>query len=331
MRRAFGYVLVGVGAFLLVLAPLLHWYVTPRAAVAPLACTSGPLCDKGVSLSPSDGVALTLFDPATLKVLTNVPVTNQRRVSPDVPSSTGSGNRTVYDESLSTVRVSDNTVIDATTARIAFNGHTSQMVDCCGSNTNGIPVKDFSGLMPWKFGFGTEKKTYQYFDTVINKATPMKYVDTESVNGLQTYKFVQVIPPTQFATLEIPGNLVGSTEPSVVAPRFYANTRTLWVEPVTGAIVNGREQVKQTLRDASGTEKFLLIDIDLKFTAANVKESVRIAQDGKSKLTMVSTTLPIASAVLGVIAVVGGLLLLRRRQDLEGPPPAAPVAVGANA
>ncbi len=32
------------------------------------------------------------------------------------------------------------------------------------------------------------------------------------------------------------------------AGRFYENVRTLWVDPVTGSIINGKEQQKQTLR-----------------------------------------------------------------------------------
>jgi Porin PorA len=321
MRRAVGYVLLGLGVFLLVLAPLFRWYVTPKGAVAPLACTSGSLCDRGVSLSPSTGIATTLFDPGTLKTLTNIPVSNVRRVSPDVPASKGSHNRTVYDESLTTVRSSDQTIVDSSTARIAFNGHTSNMIDCCGSNTNGVPVKDFDGILPWKFPFGTGKHDYLYYDTVINKATPMKYVDTEKVDGLKTYKFVQNIPETQFTTLEVPGELVGSSQPSVVAPRFYSNIRTLWIEPVTGAIVKGREQVKQTLRDSAGADKLLLIDVDLKFTDANVKESVHLAKDGKSKLTLAGTTLPIVFFLVGLVLIVVSILLLMRRPDDDTPAP----------
>ena len=59
----------------------------------------GHLHKDRVDLSPSDGLALTLFDPATLKVRTNVALVDQERVRADVAASTGSDNRTVYDES----------------------------------------------------------------------------------------------------------------------------------------------------------------------------------------------------------------------------------------
>ena len=84
-----------------------------------------------------------------------------------------------------------------------------------------------AGINPLKFGFDTQKKTYHYFDTDAQQG----HADglqgrRDRSTGVQVYKFVQIIAPTQIGALEVPGNLVGSTEPSVVAPRFYANIRT---------------------------------------------------------------------------------------------------------
>ena len=79
MRRVFGYVLIGLGVLLLVLAPLLRFYVAPKLAVAPLRCTGTTLCDNGVSLSPSAGTAETLFDPTTLTARSQVPLEAQVR------------------------------------------------------------------------------------------------------------------------------------------------------------------------------------------------------------------------------------------------------------
>ena len=102
--------------------------------------------------------------------------------------------------------------------RIPFDGHSSQMISCCGANADGIPITDFSGINPLKFGFFTEQKTYQYFDKTINKATSMDFKDVETIDGVEVYKFVQVIEPTQIGTLEVPGDLVGSTDAAVQAP-----------------------------------------------------------------------------------------------------------------
>ena len=147
MKKVIGLVLVGLGAFFLVLAPFLKYYAAPRLAVAPLACDPGPLCENGVSISPSTGLATVLFDPATLSPRTNVQLDQIRRVRPDQAASTGDNNRTVYD-SFQNVTDPDGVTIDASTERIAFDGHTSVMINCCGANENGVPVTDFTGHQP---------------------------------------------------------------------------------------------------------------------------------------------------------------------------------------
>ncbi len=89
----------------------------------------------------------------------------------------------MYDESQ-TVSDSTGTLVNATTMRIPFDGHTSQMINCCGANADGAPITDFSGINPLKFGFGTEQKTYQYFDKTLNKATAMDFKDVETIDGV---------------------------------------------------------------------------------------------------------------------------------------------------
>lgn len=310
MRRAIGYVLVGLGAFLLILAPLARFYVAPRVAVAPLGCDgTSAICKDRVNLSPSSGMATTLFDPATLTERGNVQLVGMERVRADINASHGNDNRTVYDESQ-TLNDSAGTLVNATTMRIPFNGHTSQMINCCSANTNSTPITDFTGLNPLKFGFGTEQKTYQYFDKTLNKATPMVFKQVETIDGVACDKFVQVIPPTQIGTLEVPGSLVGSTSPSVQAPEYYANIRTLWVEPVTGVIVKGVEQQKQTLRGSDGTDKVTLIAATISFTDQNVRLSAQAASDGKSKLNLIQNIIPLVGLIGGLLFLGLGLFLV---------------------
>ena len=320
MRRGLGYALIGIGVFLLILAPLAKWYVAPRLSVAPLGCTGSVLCQDGVSISPSAGIATTLFDPGTLSERANVELTNIQRVKPDVAASNGPDQRTVY-ESFSQVVDSSGTVVDAGTERIAFNGHTSQMINCCDANENGTAITDFTGINPFKFPFGTEKKTYQYFDGTIAKALPMEFKGTATVQGLAVYKFEQVIPPTQYAELEVPGSLVGAPDlPSFKAPRFYSNTRTVWVEPTTGAVVKGQEVQKQVLRGPDGTDHLVLIDATLSFTSANVAQSVKTAKEGASQLKLIQTTIPLIGLIGGLILLGLGLFLAlgSRREEPAG-------------
>ncbi len=315
MRRIVGLVAIGVGVFLLALAPLAKFYVAPRVQVAPVGCSdTSVICKDRVNISPSAGIATTLFDPATLTSNSNVALVGVERVRADVTASKGPDNRTVYDESQ-TVSKTDGTLVVADTERIPFNGKTSQMISCCGGNVDGKAIADYSGINPLKFGFDVQKKTYLYFDRTINKATAMDFKDVETLDGVQVYKFVQTIPPTRIGTLEVPGNLIGSVAASVDAPEFYGNIRTVWVEPVTGVIVKGSEQQKQTLRDVDGNDKLTLIEATLTFTDANVKASADAASSAASQLGLIKTTIPIVGLVLGIILLVLGFIALGRRRD----------------
>ena len=259
-----------------------------------------------------------MFDPATLTERTDVPLVAQRRVVPDAAVSTA--DQTVYVTSQ-IVNDADGNLVDGTTARYGFDGHTSQMVDCCNSTVNGVPIDDFSGLMPLKFGFGVEKKDYLYYDDTIRQATTAKYVGTEQLDGVTVYKFEQIIPPTQVGTLEVPGPLVGLPhKPAYTGARYYSNTRTMWVEPTTGVIVNGSEDQLQVVRSPNGGPDLTLIAGTLAFTPENIAGSLKQAKDGKSQLDLVTKTLPVICLLLGLLALVGGWLLLRRRSDAQDTP-----------
>ena len=235
----------------------------------------------------------------------------------------GPDNRTVWDESQ-TLNTSAGTLVSADTMRIPFDGHSSKMIGCCGANTDGTAITDASGINPLKFPFGTEQRTYLYYDRTLNKAIAMDFTDVEAIDGVDVYKFVQVIAPTQFGTQEVPGSLVGSSAPSVQAAQFYANTRTVWVEPTTGVIVKGTEQQKLTLRGADGSDKVILIDATISFTADNVRLSAQAAADGKSQLGLVQTVLPLVGLLAGlVLAVLGVFLVLAGRRGHPSPPAGA--------
>ena len=344
MRRALGLVLIALGAFLIVLAPLARWYVAPRLATAPLNCSDeSAICHDKVSRSPSVGEARALFNPMTLQSFPNLPLklNSDRTVAGDVYGSRQSGH-TIYNESLVTTAQVPNADgsgttslgLDAQTARVAFDGNTSELIDCCGANADGaaFPKQAVGSIMPYKFGFNTKAADVQYYDTVLNKALPMKYTGTEDVLGLKTYKFVQTIPPTKYDVLEVPAEprgwrrrfgLQGGPDLRQHAHRVGGagdrRHRQGPGGPAAGAARAGRSAAPHPARRHPGLLR------------ANVKASVQVAKDGKSKLQLLSTYLPIGALILGLLMVAGGILLIRRKQDPAGPPPAAPVPVEANA
>ena len=68
------------------------------------------------------------------------------------------------------------------------------------------------------FPIGTQQQTYDVFDTNLKKPMPFDYSGTDTVNGIQAYRFTEVVAPTQNGTQVVPGSLVNMTQASVVYP-----------------------------------------------------------------------------------------------------------------
>ena len=309
MRRGIGIVLVGLGVFLVVIGALLRFSVVPAVAKAPLS----PGEDTGgVTQTDQSGVASKLFDPATLKERIDVPLTVTRFTRGDVPASqtdeAKAADLAVYDTFQ---RVEDNAgvVVLADTARFAFNRVTSEMSNCCGANVNGENV-ELSGLVPLKFPMFTQKQTYPYFDTALNKGVDAVFQGEETLEGLPVYKFLVTVEPTQTGTIEVPGELVGSPLPNFVSPRYYSNTLTLWVEPNTGAIVKGESDQLQTLRGPTNEVEVIVIDAVIGTTPAQVASGVEYAKSQAALLTLLNNTVPLIAVILGAILLVIGIILV---------------------
>jgi Porin PorA len=300
MRRGVGIVLVGLGVFFVALALLLRFYVVPSLLVTPID-------QFAESFAPGTG---TVFNPATLVEEDNVDMVAHRTLRGDVAAS--SDDVGVWDESL-LLEKTDGSLINASTDRVAWDRKTGEAVHCCGEAVDGVPTRH-EGLS-YKFPFGTEKKTYQFFDTTAKKAYPMTYKGSEQIQGLTVYRFEQPVGPVQIGESEVPGSLVGESAPSVTVPRFYDNLRTVWVEPVTGVIVKGQEVQHQVFRDAAGADAVTLVDVTLTFNEKTQKQQADLAKDGRSKKALLGTWAPLALILLGVILLVVGLVILARRDD----------------
>lgn len=319
MKRVIGVVLAGLGGFMLVLAPMLRFYVVPHLAKAPLV----PDQDSGgVSRAVTEGTAAMLFDlPATLSsgkpvVRTDVPVVSTRFTRGDAMSASmpeaKESDQAVYD-SFSRLTDTEETVLTADTMRVAFDRTTAELTDCCGANINGKEVA-FAGINPLRFPFFVQKQTYDYFDPTIQKALPARYAGEEVLYGLKAYVFVQIIKPTEFAELEVPGSLIGSKDKTVVGERLYSNIRTMWIDPVTGTILNSHQQQKQTLR-IDGQVRMILSQFNLAAPDAEVERIVTETKKSSTALRLMRSTIPLACIVLGIPVLAAGLILARRPEE----------------
>jgi hypothetical protein len=209
--------------------------------------------------------------------------------------------------------------VTAGTQRYEFDRTTSVLSLGSGANIDGDPMTEDmiagDAILPLKFPFFVEKKTYNYFDTSLLKGTPVDFVEETQIDGLTVYKFVGTVEPTQIGEQAGVAALVGSDDPDFAAPRYYANTRELFVEPLTGQIVNGSEDQLQTLRGPDGTDKITIIKGKLGFAPEEVEAAVSAAKENSSLLKTASQTVPLVAGILGAVLLLVGFLLARRPSE----------------
>jgi hypothetical protein len=127
------------------------------------------------------------------------------------------------------------------------------------------------------------------------------------------------VAPTQNGTQVLPGSLVNMTQASVVLPQYYEMRLTYWIDPDTGALLNATEHETLTLRNPQGVPALLLFDANLAMTPASVNGLVALDNSQRSKMTLVTTILPLVTGIVGVILLIVGILMSRRRsEDVEG-------------
>ena len=155
-----------------------------------------------------------------------------------------------------------------------------------------------------KFPFDVEKKDYPYWDGLLGRPVEMVYDDTEEILGLETYRFVATVEDEAVDVAEgVPGT--------------YSNVVTVNVDPVTGSIVKGAQDQQRYLDN--GTQ---VLDVDITWTAETIDNAVDEAKTNGQSLNLLLRIVPIVGFVVGGLALVFGLFVLRR-SDRSGQPSSA--------
>ena len=304
-------VLLGLGAFLLVVAALLRFYAYPQLAVAPIDQNS-----ESVLVGPD----ATIFDVQTLSEK-QTDLTTRARTVGDIKASKDAGDNVRVWVNTSSTTDSDGNVVSRDIDRVAFDAYTGEAINCCGEyyeTTKGeqTPIKH-KGLQ-FKFPFQTEKKTYDWWDSTLLKAVPIKYVRSEDVAGYNTYVFQQKIGPTVTDTIEAPASVLGEKGTgNLEAEQVYTNTRTLWVEPRTGVVLKRTEQQDNYLQ-YNGERKVTTTKVTTGFTDSTTKEFADEYGKLGTLLNLAYTVVPITFLVLGLLMIGLGVLLLRRDREQGG-------------
>jgi len=308
VRKILGAVLIGVGVFGLVLAGMLRFWAPSQAKKTPLNLNKTQVATGDAQV----------FNAQTGKVET-FPLRATRIVRTD--SAASDSKYTTVNESLCVVKVIGDTpgcvdahdpqgrLVSLTTDRVTADRKSAESVNIpkYKEHVDGDTTVKHIGVS-YKFPFDAKKQTYKFYDPASLQVPDAKYIGREKLEGLSLYKYEAVIDQ-----IDLP------IAPGI--PGKYADTRTVWVDPLTGVIVKGVEHQVRTLADGSTA-----LDTTLTFDDASIKYQAKQAKDGHSKINQLTVILPIIGILIGLLAIVGGVLLLRRPD--ENPIPSGHKAEG---
>jgi len=292
VRKVFGPILLGLGAFLLVVAILAITWMPGVVKKTPLDV------DNTTRLSGEaqrfDGSTLGSPVPISIMSLTQADAdASDDKVVVFVNGSCVVEN--VDGNAPDCVDGDDSRLVSASEDTFATDRVTALAVP----NGKYVPegTVQHEGLVN-KWPFDAEKKTYPYWDGTVGKAVDAEYVDTKDFDGVETYHY----------RINIDNEAIEIAEGT---PGTYTNEVNIWVEPRTGDILNQSQDQQRYLAD--GTQ---VLNLQAEFTDAQIKTSTDGAKSNLRMLDLLLTWVPIVGFVGGALAIIAGILLtLSARRD----------------
>jgi len=298
-----------LGAFLITLGLCLKFYAYDRLAVVPQDQNSEQvLSDDNATFFDADNVA-----PGSGPIKTVVRVIGDPTLVQEAADEVGlkARNVAVFDKGLSTDNNGEAPPMDFLSQKFAVDRSSGLAIGWSGDEQNGEPIK-FEGIL-MKFPFGTEKKSYEYWDTTTRAPMTLDFkeeTELKATDGttMKVYKFEGYVPETDFGVREVPRGLFGLEDTGAVeARRTYENTRTVWVEPVTGVIIKLQEAQKQMMYlDEPGATPVMAMDTVSVFTEETVDQNIADYASKSVALNAVKGTAPVVLGILGVLSLLVG-------------------------
>lgn len=293
MRKIIGWVLLALGAFLLVTGLLATVWVPGQVQRTPLDVDSTTrLSGNADKLNPASG------DTEAIDVkATSITKADSKRSDDNVV--------VFVNTTCLVIDVGD--VPDCVDAKDAQGRLVSASSDVFATDrydakaVNGkyLPAgaEEKEGLVN-KWPFNADKKDYDYWDGLLDAPVTAAYDSTESIDGLETFKYHVLLD-------EVPAEIITGVQGT------YSQDKYLWIEPRSGSIVNQTQHETRTLEDGT-----VVLDLNLAFTEEQVAANVADSKDTKKQLDIVTGTLPLVGFIGGLIALlVGGFLVFAGRRD----------------
>lgn len=296
---------------------------------------------RSIIIDPSDA------DQATLQSAQTVLVERVEDAdgAESTPTVAAAGDERSCSDGLLTANI-DRVSVDRKTS--APNGDVSSLQ--LEAEPEGEPVEDVSVQLDdrkgfqYKFGFDVQKRDYYYYDLNTRQDTVANFVEEKTIDGLDVYHFKTEVPETDLSDLPNPqgeaplgtilnmpakwwgikGRGVRANTP-IEMHRFASAVRHVYVEPVTGTIVDGYEEQHQYFRSLDDSEdvpaairdfRMDALKANFKWSDTTVSEQVQRADKYVSQLRWGGTYVPIILGVLGALFLLGwGWLFFRGRKD----------------
>ncbi|MFG2130276.1 DUF3068 domain-containing protein [Streptomyces sp. NPDC048751] len=318
MHRKASLVLLALAVFFAALSPLTRWYAFPRLAKIP----AGQYQDMVLEAKNA-----TLLDYGSMRARTVPKVTIVQTLKGNVEAAEKiektAGRDVVVWDGLSYIQGPDGKMVSKVPERYIFDAHTQEPVHATGEMVDGDPVRR-EGI-EFKFPFLTEKRDYAYFDAQARVTAPIHYKGTQNFRGVEVYYFEQTIPWTKVRmprTMPVQG-ITPETVAKTGTTRWYTTVRKFWVEPLTGAPVNGEEIHKEELRGGTllgGREKVTAFAGHVKMREDYIEHTVDLVKSNRTLVLLMTSYLPWGFLTLGVL-----LLALSLYLEARGRRPADPV------
>ncbi|KOG27628.1 MULTISPECIES: DUF3068 domain-containing protein [Streptomyces] len=323
MRRPASLVLLALAVFCAAMAPFLRWYAFPRLAkIPPNQYQETVLEARPATLLNYSTLQAEKVEKITIIQTLKGNVEESRRIERDA------GRDVVVWDALAYVTGPDGKMVSQVPERYIFDAHTQAPVHATGETVDGDPVRR-EGI-EFKFPFLTEKRDYQYFDAQTRTAAPIHYKGTRTFRGMEVYYFEQTIPWTKVA---MPKAMpVKGITPKVLADsgltRWYTTKRMFWIEPVTGAPVNGEEIHKEELRNAKalmGRDTLTVFEGHVKMREDYLQSVGELVSANRLSVLMLVSYGPWSLTFLALVLLALSLWLEARSRRAAPAAPAAPV------
>ncbi|WP_158562763.1 DUF3068 domain-containing protein [Marinitenerispora sediminis] len=300
--------LVAAGAFLVTLALLLPGPVHGRSALVP---------DSGRLSWRLEADSARYLDTATWRTREDAELV--RRIDAVGSPAAGSAGRAVWD--VRTATTGPDGTLGHLAWRVAVDRSSGEAVRCCGAHVDGDHLARPHGLtLWWPPGAGAAERPL--FDPESRTSAPAVPDGADLVSGVPTERYVQTVAATRASepARPVPARLFDADARGTVgAERWLEVERVYWVEPLTGRVVQLREQRRETLRPEEagpdGETERVLLAADFQTPPEEAAANAAAADRRALLLRLTSTDLPAALGGAGALLVLVGVLRRAHRPD----------------